>query len=74
LNGCNTVQNVKNPVVQNAVLNLGVQNDGNQNGLIVVPGIANPNANQNGNGNFIAARDDGNDNGNNRNQIWYYNC
>ncbi|GJR32581.1 hypothetical protein Tco_1108813 [Tanacetum coccineum] len=39
LNGYNTVQNVRNPVVQNAVLN-------------------------------PAARADGNDNGNNGNQIW----
>ncbi|GJW09538.1 hypothetical protein Tco_1575365 [Tanacetum coccineum] len=35
---------------------LGVQNVGNQNGLIVVSGIANPNANQIGNNNVIAAR------------------
>ncbi|GKG14511.1 hypothetical protein Tco_0354111, partial [Tanacetum coccineum] len=39
--GYNIVQNVRNPVVQNAVQNLGVQNVGNQNGLIVVPRIAN---------------------------------
>ncbi|GJV91623.1 hypothetical protein Tco_1539436 [Tanacetum coccineum] len=45
------VHNVRNLVVQNAVQNLGVQN-----GLIVVPGIANPNVNQNGNGNVVAAR------------------
>ncbi|GJS58510.1 hypothetical protein Tco_0653294 [Tanacetum coccineum] len=50
-NGYNAVQNVGNPVVQNAVQNPGIQNVGNQNGLIVVPRIANPNANQNGNGN-----------------------
>ncbi|GJR61433.1 retrovirus-related pol polyprotein from transposon TNT 1-94 [Tanacetum coccineum] len=47
-------------VVQNAVQNPGVQNVENQNGLIVVPGIAPPianhNANQNGNGNVVAAR------------------
>ncbi|GKE63266.1 hypothetical protein Tco_1513633, partial [Tanacetum coccineum] len=36
------------------VQNLGVQNDGNQNGLIVVPGIANQNLN--GNSNVVAAR------------------
>ncbi|GKB02024.1 hypothetical protein Tco_0830068 [Tanacetum coccineum] len=51
------VQNVRNQVFQNAVQNLGVQNVvGNQNGLIVVPGIANQNANQNRNGNVVAAR------------------
>ncbi|GKA29248.1 hypothetical protein Tco_0715493 [Tanacetum coccineum] len=43
------VQNVKNQVVQNAVQNPGIQNVRNQNGLIVVPGIANQNANQIGN-------------------------
>ncbi|GJR42273.1 retrovirus-related pol polyprotein from transposon TNT 1-94 [Tanacetum coccineum] len=48
-------------VVQNAVQNPGVQNVGNQNGVIVVPGIAN----QNGNGNVVAARAEGNANGNN---------
>ncbi|GJS56958.1 hypothetical protein Tco_0651742 [Tanacetum coccineum] len=47
------------------VQNPGVQNVGNQNGLIVVPGIANPNANQIGNGNVVAARAEGNANGNN---------
>ncbi|GJU70389.1 hypothetical protein Tco_1256648 [Tanacetum coccineum] len=55
------------------VQNPGVQNVGNQNGLIVVLGIANPNVNQNGNGNVVAARAKGNGNGNNRNQIWFYN-
>ncbi|GKB23235.1 hypothetical protein Tco_0862636, partial [Tanacetum coccineum] len=50
------VQNVRNNVVQNALQNPGVQNVGNQNGLIVVPGIANQNVNQNGNGNVVAAR------------------
>ncbi|GKD53366.1 hypothetical protein Tco_1286753 [Tanacetum coccineum] len=50
------VQNVENLVVHNAVQNPGVQNVGNQNGLTVVPGIANPNVNQNGNGNVVAAR------------------
>ncbi|GKD27431.1 hypothetical protein Tco_1233645, partial [Tanacetum coccineum] len=39
-------------VVQNAVQNPGVQNVGNRNGLIVVSG----NANQNWNGNVVAAR------------------
>ncbi|GKG19643.1 retrovirus-related pol polyprotein from transposon TNT 1-94 [Tanacetum coccineum] len=74
LNGYNAVQNVRNLVVQNAVQNLGVQNVGNQNGLIVVPGIANPNANQIGNGNVVATRDEGSENGNNCNQIRCYNC
>ncbi|GJX56802.1 hypothetical protein Tco_0286699, partial [Tanacetum coccineum] len=59
----------KNQVVQNAVQNPRVQNVGNQNGLIVIPGIAPPianqNANQNGNGNVVAARAEGNANGNN---------
>ncbi|GKE89212.1 hypothetical protein Tco_1566687 [Tanacetum coccineum] len=44
-----------------------------QNGLIVVPGIANPNANQNGNGNVIAERAEGNGNGSNENQIRCHN-
>ncbi|GKE22394.1 retrovirus-related pol polyprotein from transposon TNT 1-94, partial [Tanacetum coccineum] len=74
LNGYNAVQNVKNPVVQNVVQNPGVQNVGNQNGLIVVLGIANPNANQIRNGNIVAARAEGNGNGNNGNQIRCYNC
>ncbi|GJW94581.1 hypothetical protein Tco_0174253 [Tanacetum coccineum] len=68
-NGYNAVQNVENQVVQNP----GVQNVRNLNGLIVVPGIANPNANPNGNGNVIAARVEGNDNRNNENQIRCYN-
>ncbi|GKD32410.1 retrovirus-related pol polyprotein from transposon TNT 1-94 [Tanacetum coccineum] len=63
-------QNVGNQVVQNAVQNPGVQNVGNQNGVIVVPGIAH----QNGNGNVVAARAEGNANGNNGNQTRCYNC
>ncbi|GKF32330.1 hypothetical protein Tco_0102128 [Tanacetum coccineum] len=59
------IPNVGNQVVQNAVRNPGVQNVGKQNGLIVVPGIANPNVNQHGNGNVIVARAEGTDNGNN---------
>nr|GEV60758.1 hypothetical protein [Tanacetum cinerariifolium] len=51
-------QNFMNHVVQNAVQNLGVQNVRNQNGLIVVPGIANQNLN--GNGNVVAPRTEGN--------------
>nr|GEU80425.1 hypothetical protein [Tanacetum cinerariifolium] len=66
------VQNVKNHVVQNAIQNPGVQNVGNQNGLIVGPGIANPNLN--GNGNVVAARAEGNAIRNNGNQIRCYNC
>ncbi|GJU28212.1 hypothetical protein Tco_1166833 [Tanacetum coccineum] len=50
--GYNAWQNVGNQVSQNAVRNPGVQNGGNQNGLVVVPGIAN----QNGTGNIVAAR------------------
>nr|GEX40091.1 hypothetical protein [Tanacetum cinerariifolium] len=60
-NPCNrqiaqSVQNVRNQFVQNAVHNLSIQNIGNHNGLIVVPGIANQNANQNQNGNGHLAR------------------
>nr|GEZ64057.1 hypothetical protein [Tanacetum cinerariifolium] len=62
------IQNVRNRVVQNAVQNPRVQN----NGLIVVPGIANQN--QNGNGNLVAARAEGNAIGHNSNQIRCYNC
>ncbi|GJS27569.1 hypothetical protein Tco_0488189 [Tanacetum coccineum] len=61
----NKVQNVRNHVVLNAVQNPGVQNVGNQNGLSVVQGITN----QHGNGNVIAARAEGNSNGNNGNHI-----
>ncbi|GKB84814.1 hypothetical protein Tco_0957086 [Tanacetum coccineum] len=72
-NGYNAVQNVGNRVIQNVVQTPGVQNVGNQNGLIIVlgiaPSIANHNANQNGNGNVVAARAEGNENGNNGNQI-----
>nr|GEX54147.1 hypothetical protein [Tanacetum cinerariifolium] len=71
-NGYNAVQNVRNQVVQNAVQNPGVQKVGNQNGLIVVPGIANQNPNENDN--VVAARAEGNVIGNNGNQIRCYNC
>nr|GEW55043.1 hypothetical protein [Tanacetum cinerariifolium] len=54
-------------VVQNAVQNLGVQNVGNHNGLIVVLGIANQNPN--GNGNAVAARTEGSVIGNNGIQL-----
>ncbi|GJZ87358.1 copia protein [Tanacetum coccineum] len=60
----------RNQGVQNAVQNPGVQNVRNQNGLIVVLGIAN----QNGNGNVVAVRAEGNANRNNGNQIRCYNC
>ncbi|GJU60814.1 retrovirus-related pol polyprotein from transposon TNT 1-94 [Tanacetum coccineum] len=73
-NGYNAVQNVGNQVVQNPIQNPGVQNGGNHNGIIVVPGIANQNANQIGNGNVVAARAEGNVVGNNGNQIRCYNC
>nr|GEU97194.1 copia protein [Tanacetum cinerariifolium] len=49
-----------------------VQNVGNQNGLIVVSGIANQNPN--GNGNLVAVRAEGNATGKNGNQIRCYNC
>ncbi|GJV52153.1 retrovirus-related pol polyprotein from transposon TNT 1-94 [Tanacetum coccineum] len=63
-------RNVENQVVQNAVQNSGVQNVRNQNGLIVVSRIAN----QNRNGNVVAARAEGNTIGNSGNQIRCYNC
>nr|GEU43322.1 hypothetical protein [Tanacetum cinerariifolium] len=47
--------------------NAGVQSGGNQNGLVVVPGIAN----QNGTGNVVAVRVEGTRNGN---QARCYNC
>ncbi|GKC38419.1 hypothetical protein Tco_1050803, partial [Tanacetum coccineum] len=68
--GMNMGQDRQMRMVGANVQNLGVQNVGNQNGLIVVLGIAN----QNGNGNVVAARAEGNANGNNGNQIRYYNC
>ncbi|GJZ86696.1 retrovirus-related pol polyprotein from transposon TNT 1-94 [Tanacetum coccineum] len=66
----NAVQNVGHLVGQNAVQNQGTQNVRNQNGLSVVPGIAN----QHGNGNVVAARAEGNSNEINGNQIRCYNC
>ncbi|GKE99135.1 hypothetical protein Tco_0022486 [Tanacetum coccineum] len=62
-NRYNVVQNIRNQVVQNVVQNLGVQNVRNQNGLIIVLGIVNQNSNRNGN--VVAARAEGNANGNN---------
>nr|GEV47516.1 retrovirus-related Pol polyprotein from transposon TNT 1-94 [Tanacetum cinerariifolium] len=72
LNGYNDVQNVENQVIQNVVQNPRIQNDGNQNGLIGVPGNANQNSNRNGN--LVAARAKGNATGHNGNQIRCYNC
>ncbi|GJR43950.1 retrovirus-related pol polyprotein from transposon TNT 1-94 [Tanacetum coccineum] len=71
-NGYNAVQTVGNQVVQNAVQNPGVRNVGNQNGLIIIPGIANQTPN--GNGNVVEAWAQGNTIGNNGNQIRCYNC
>ncbi|GJV55277.1 reverse transcriptase domain-containing protein [Tanacetum coccineum] len=56
-NKYNAVQNAGNQVGHNAIQNPGIHNVGIQNGLIVVPEIAN----QNGNGNVVAAWDEGND-------------
>nr|GFA64606.1 hypothetical protein [Tanacetum cinerariifolium] len=67
-NGYNAVHNVRNQVAQNP----RVQNVGNQNGLIGVQG--NGIQNQIGNGNFVAARAEGNAAGHNGNQIRCYNC
>nr|GEX64232.1 hypothetical protein [Tanacetum cinerariifolium] len=53
--GYNAWQNGRTQVAQNAVQNAGAQSCGNQNGLVVVPGIAN----QNGTGNTITARAEG---------------
>ncbi|GKB56243.1 hypothetical protein Tco_0912429, partial [Tanacetum coccineum] len=58
-----------NRQIAQPVQNLGVQNVGNQNGLIVILGIANQNVNQNGNGNVVAIRAKGNANGNNGNRV-----
>nr|GEW87353.1 hypothetical protein [Tanacetum cinerariifolium] len=61
--GFNAWQNGRIQGVQNA----GMQSGGNQNGLVVVPGIAN----QSGTGNVVAARAEGIGNGN---QARCYNC
>ncbi|GJW40256.1 hypothetical protein Tco_0066101 [Tanacetum coccineum] len=66
--------NLRNRQIAQPVQNLGARNVRNQNGLIVVLGIANPNVNQHRNGNVVAARAEDNDNGNNGNQIRCYNC
>ncbi|GJU01870.1 hypothetical protein Tco_1112208 [Tanacetum coccineum] len=67
--------NPRNRQIAQPGMNLGQDkqmqmNVGNQNGVIVVPGIAH----QNGNGNVVAARAEGNANGNNGNLIRCYNC
>nr|GEW98137.1 hypothetical protein [Tanacetum cinerariifolium] len=61
LNGYNTIQNVRNQIAQNQ----RVQNVRNQKGLIGVP----RNANQNGNGNLVATRAEGNEAGHNGIQL-----
>nr|GFA59360.1 hypothetical protein [Tanacetum cinerariifolium] len=52
--------NPRNCQISQSVHNASVQNGGNRNGLIVVPGIAN----QNGTGNIVAVRAEGTGNGN----------
>ncbi|GKD77883.1 gag-pol polyprotein, partial [Tanacetum coccineum] len=59
--------------VRNQFRQYAGQNVGNQDGLIVVSRIANPNVNQNGNGNVIAARAEGNAIRSNGNKIKCYN-
>ncbi|GJR30493.1 retrovirus-related pol polyprotein from transposon TNT 1-94 [Tanacetum coccineum] len=61
----NMALNAGNQVGHNTVQNPGIQNVWNQNGLIVISRIANHNANQNRNGNVVAARTEGNGNENN---------
>ncbi|GJS70043.1 hypothetical protein Tco_0702884 [Tanacetum coccineum] len=56
--GMNMGQDGQMQMVRGNVQNPGVQNVGNQNGLIIVPGIANQNPNRNGN--VVAARAEGN--------------
>nr|GEW22278.1 hypothetical protein [Tanacetum cinerariifolium] len=70
-NAYNDVQNAGNQVIQNVVQNPRIQNVGNQNGLIGIPGNANQNPNRNGN--LVAARAEGNATGHNGNQIRCYN-
>nr|GEX34697.1 hypothetical protein [Tanacetum cinerariifolium] len=65
--GYNAQQNGGFQGAQNVVRNAGVQNGGNQNGLVVVPGIAN----QSEIGNVVAAKAEGTGNGN---QARCYNC
>nr|GEW21007.1 retrovirus-related Pol polyprotein from transposon TNT 1-94 [Tanacetum cinerariifolium] len=72
VDSCETAQEIWNHVIQNAVQNPRVQNVGNQNGLIGVPGNANQNLNRNGN--LVVTRAEGNATGHNGNQIRCYNC
>nr|GEY02105.1 hypothetical protein [Tanacetum cinerariifolium] len=59
-NNLRTSSNPRNRQIAQPVQNAGVQSGGNQNGLVVVPGISN----QNGTGNIFAARAEGSGNGN----------
>ncbi|GKC97556.1 integrase, catalytic region, zinc finger, CCHC-type containing protein [Tanacetum coccineum] len=70
--GMNMGQDRHMQMVGGNVQNLGAQNVGNQNGLIIVSGIANQNPNVNGN--VMAARAEHNAIGNSGNQIRCYNC
>nr|GEY55397.1 hypothetical protein [Tanacetum cinerariifolium] len=65
--GYNAWQNGRIQGAQNAVQNAGVRSGGNQNGLVVVPGIAD----HSGIGNVVAARAEGTGIGN---QARCYNC
>nr|GEX28778.1 retrovirus-related Pol polyprotein from transposon TNT 1-94 [Tanacetum cinerariifolium] len=65
--GYNAWQNGGIQVAQNTVQNAGVQNGGNQNGLVVVLGITN----ESGTSNVVAVRDEGT---RNRNQARCCNC
>nr|GEX00714.1 hypothetical protein [Tanacetum cinerariifolium] len=64
--------NPRNRQIAQPVQNPRIQNVGNQNGLLGVPG--NANKNPNGNGSLVAVRAKGNATGHNRNQITCYNC
>nr|GEW10716.1 retrovirus-related Pol polyprotein from transposon TNT 1-94 [Tanacetum cinerariifolium] len=66
-NNQRTLSNPRNHQIAQPVMNMSVQNGGNQNGLVVVPGIAN----QNRTGNVVAARAKGTGN---KNQAMGYNC
>ncbi|GJT28649.1 hypothetical protein Tco_0908924 [Tanacetum coccineum] len=65
--------NLHNRQILQPGMNMGQDRWMQMDGLIVVLGIANPNVNQNGNGNVIAARAEGNAIGNNGNKIKCYN-
>ncbi|GKD31846.1 retrovirus-related pol polyprotein from transposon TNT 1-94 [Tanacetum coccineum] len=54
-----TPTNNNQGISSNPFQNSGIQNVGNQNGLIIVLGIANPNEDQNRNGNVVASRAEG---------------